>query len=176
MLTIDICKVVQLTEAMYFPGGSPLFDWLRPYICLLAGALFGAGWCCYVDAIVYSAVVTQSAYAFIYYLPGIIATFAVLLMGCVSREAAHGEGFADEGATCRARAVLLLAYMCSLGSLTFAAVLLFICKVNNEQGGKKYVDLWIPTSALVQSTSILMSGLLYWMFRSDSGSDSYALI
>lgn len=48
----------------------------------LAGAVFGAGWWFWVDAVVCSAV----AVSFLHYLPGIFASLAALMFNCVRRE------------------------------------------------------------------------------------------
>ncbi|RZC54295.1 hypothetical protein C5167_013155 [Papaver somniferum] len=47
-----------------------------------AGAVFGAGWWFWVDAVVCSAV----AVSFVHYLPGIFASFAALMFNCVRKE------------------------------------------------------------------------------------------
>ncbi|KGN50994.1 hypothetical protein Csa_008144 [Cucumis sativus] len=48
----------------------------------VAGAVFGAGWWFWVDAVVCSSV----AVSFVHYLPGIFASFAALMFNCVRKE------------------------------------------------------------------------------------------
>ncbi|CAL5348318.1 unnamed protein product [Camellia sinensis] len=48
----------------------------------VAGAVFGAGWWFWVDAVVCSSV----AVSFLHYLPGIFASLAALMFNCVRRE------------------------------------------------------------------------------------------
>lgn len=48
----------------------------------IAGAVFGAGWWFWVDAVVCSSI----AVSFLHYLPGIFASLAALMFNCVRRE------------------------------------------------------------------------------------------
>ncbi|KAJ0733261.1 hypothetical protein HanPI659440_Chr11g0406361 [Helianthus annuus] len=48
----------------------------------VAGAVFGAGWWFWVDAVVCSAVKVS----FLHYLPGIFASLAALMFNCVRRD------------------------------------------------------------------------------------------
>ncbi|KAE8077392.1 hypothetical protein FH972_015959 [Carpinus fangiana] len=48
----------------------------------VAGAVFGAGWWFWVDAVVCSSVKVS----FVHYLPGIFASFAALMFNCVRKE------------------------------------------------------------------------------------------
>ncbi|MFS7983653.1 hypothetical protein Hanom_Chr11g00977021 [Helianthus anomalus] len=48
----------------------------------IAGAVFGAGWWFWVDAVVCSAVKVS----FLHYLPGIFASLAALMFNCVRRD------------------------------------------------------------------------------------------
>ncbi|PWZ24395.1 hypothetical protein Zm00014a_029804 [Zea mays] len=54
----------------------------------VAGAVFGAGWWFWVDAVVCSA----AAVPFLHYLPGFFASFAALMFNCVNREDI-GDGY-----------------------------------------------------------------------------------
>ncbi|CAN1143661.1 hypothetical protein LINPERPRIM_LOCUS26628 [Linum perenne] len=48
----------------------------------VSGAVFGAGWWFWVDAVVCSSVQVS----FVHYLPGIFASFAALMFNCVRKE------------------------------------------------------------------------------------------
>ncbi|CAD6250624.1 unnamed protein product [Miscanthus lutarioriparius] len=54
----------------------------------VAGAVFGAGWWFWVDAVVCSA----AAVPFLHYLPGFFASFAALMFNAVNREDI-GDGY-----------------------------------------------------------------------------------
>lgn len=62
----------------------------------LAGAVFGAGWWIWVDAVVCSSV----KISFLHYLPGIFASFAALMFNCVRRDELHDYSPYDDEA-CR---------------------------------------------------------------------------
>ncbi|XP_047050048.1 transmembrane protein 50 homolog [Lolium rigidum] len=59
----------------------------------VAGALFGAGWWFWVDAVVCSAVKVS----FIHYLPGIFASVSALMFNCVSKEDLGGDYYSAYG-------------------------------------------------------------------------------
>lgn len=63
-------------------------------------ALFGAGWWAWCDVILRSAVVKHTTVGAAYYIPGIVATLAVILMACIRRDDSDGYiGYDDEGDT-----------------------------------------------------------------------------
>lgn len=68
------------------------------------------------------------------YLPGLIATLALVMINCVRRDEVAGldpYGGNDEGAYARSRAWLFLSYLVSFGSVA-GAVLLFLKHPSSE--------------------------------------------
>jgi hypothetical protein len=61
----------------------------------LAGALFGAGWWCFLDSIAYSRAVVGANVSGTAWVPGCVATLAFLLMCCGQR--GEADYFGDEG-------------------------------------------------------------------------------
>lgn len=145
-----------------------LIEAVQPYGMLSAGALFGAGWWCWCDVIVRSSLVQQSAVGFVYYIPGIVATLAVILMSLLRRDDADYVGYGDEGDQCRNKCGLFLAYCCSFGSIAGAVVVLLMLK---QQGG----DIMIGVGSVCQTAILCLSGLITWLSKSSEASDNSLL-
>jgi hypothetical protein len=64
----------------------------------LAGAVFGAGWWFWVDAVACSQDVTVP---FLHYLPGIFASLAALMFNCVRQDELQDYSPFDDGEACR---------------------------------------------------------------------------
>lgn len=111
-----------------------LLEVVRPHAMLAAGALFGAGWACWADVVVRRAMVDGASVPAVYYLPGAVATLAVVLLAVVRREddSSSYVGYADEGDTCRNKCALFLAYCLAFGSVSGAVVVLLLLR---QQGG-----------------------------------------
>ncbi|GMI89613.1 hypothetical protein HRI_002630600 [Hibiscus trionum] len=84
----------------------------------VAGAVFGAGWWFWVDAVVCSSVNVP----FLHYLPGIFASIAALMFNCVRREDIDYSPY-DDGEW-RLKLWLFLAYVVSFVSLAASVGLL----------------------------------------------------
>ncbi|KAK9820630.1 hypothetical protein WJX72_012547 [[Myrmecia] bisecta] len=137
---------------------------------MLAGALFGAGWWCWVDTIVYSKAVKAENFPFTYWLPGFVATLALILMNLVSRDdlASYSDSYGDEGAATRARCWLFFAYVIAFSAVGGSAAIL-ITAVQKDQ------YIWAGRGTLLQSGLILASALLFWAFRTENSDSSYGL-
>lgn len=66
-------------------GQPPVLESLSQYGSLISGVLFGAGWWLWIDAVVHSKTVLDQDFTPLFLVPGLIATFAALLMSCVKR-------------------------------------------------------------------------------------------
>jgi hypothetical protein len=64
---------------------------------LLAGALFGAGWCCWLDSMIYQAAVVGVSTPFKYQGPGIAASIALVAINMIPRRELADEAW-EEGA------------------------------------------------------------------------------
>ncbi|GLJ13745.1 hypothetical protein SUGI_0219390 [Cryptomeria japonica] len=123
----------------------------------LSGAVFGAGWWIWVDAVVCS----SSKVSFLHYLPGIFASFAALMFNCVSRNDLHDYSPYDDEA-CRSRTWLFLAYVISFVSLAGSVGLLV------QDSLSKSDSTWTGVAGVLQCFFVLTSGLIYWTSRTES--------
>ncbi|KAG2489826.1 hypothetical protein HYH03_011629 [Edaphochlamys debaryana] len=142
---------------------------VQPHATFSAGVLFGIAWWVWADALLYSVAVAGSSFAPMTLLPGLVATGAVVLMNCVSREEVVAD-YLDEAATMRAKLLLLLSYLISLGAIGASVWLL----VQDQQRGS---DLWVGASGVLQTCLVLTAGMLCWFFHaSEESSLGYAYI
>ncbi|KAI7745876.1 hypothetical protein M8C21_007297 [Ambrosia artemisiifolia] len=139
----------------------------------VAGAVFGAGWWFWVDAVVCSSVQVS----FLHYLPGIFASLAALMFNCVRREDIDYSPY-EEGEWrnfYRGRMAvmgiwdlqmlklwLFLAYVVSFVSLA-ASVGLLIQDSLVPEGP----SAWTGTAGVLQCVLVLISGLVYWTSHSE---------
>mmetsp|Transcript_34595 Transcript_34595/g.61705 ORF Transcript_34595/g.61705 Transcript_34595/m.61705 type:complete len:172 (-) Transcript_34595:553-1068(-) len=150
------------------PAAQSLWEEKAPlYGPGVAGALFGAGWWFFVDAIVYSSAVHGSKPPGILCLPGIIASLALVMINCIRRDQISGgyDSF-DEGSLCRSKFWLFLSYVVSFSSVVFAVWLLI---AHNGEGTE---HAWSSIAGLFQVVFILGSGLVFFLTRTaneDSG-------
>ncbi|XP_057532360.1 uncharacterized protein LOC130810354 isoform X1 [Amaranthus tricolor] len=112
----------------------------------IAGAVFGAGWWFWVDAVVCSAV----AVSFVHYLPGIFASLAALMFNCVRKEDIDYSPY-DEGEW-RLKLWLFLAYVISFVSLA-ASVGLLIQDALVPSGP----SAWTGVAGVLQCVFVLIS-------------------
>lgn len=127
----------------------------------LAGALFAAGWSAQADA----AVTAPHRLPFLRYLPGILSTFAMVLMATVRRsdvEAYSQNGYDGDGGdvVCRARGALFLAYCLSFASLALAASGLLL-----SGGG------WVGAAGVLNCLFVLAAGLVMFVAGGDADGD-----
>ncbi|KAJ7563628.1 hypothetical protein O6H91_03G117700 [Diphasiastrum complanatum] len=123
----------------------------------LAGAIFGAGWWFWVDAVVCS----QSTVPFLHYLPGIFASLAALMFNCVKKEDLQEYSSYDDGEGCRSRTWLFLAYVISFVSLAGSVGMLV-----QDSLVPKGPSTWTGVAGVLQCFLILISGLVFWTSRS----------
>ncbi|KAL9271675.1 Transmembrane protein 50-like protein [Drosera capensis] len=107
-----------------------------------SGAVFGAGWWFWVDAVVCSSVKVS----FVHYLPGIFASLAALMFNCVRKEDIDYSPY-EEGEW-RLKLWLFLAYVISFVSLAASVGLLI--KDALEKSG---TSAWTGTAGVLQCRS-----------------------
>lgn len=134
---------------------------------MAAGALFGAGWWCFVDAIVLSKAILGEKVPFVYWVPGFVATIALVLMNLVPRESLNSDGLSDdEDYNTKSRCWLFLSYLVAFGSVGGAGAV-FVKAVTKQD----HVGLGV--GVLLQAGFVLLSALLLWAFRTPSDSSDY---
>eukprot|EP00891_Asterochloris_glomerata_P000413 jgi/Astpho2/413/e_gw1.00011.181.1_t len=134
---------------------------LRAYGPGIAGALFGAGWWCWADAVVYTSSTSHERIPATFWLPAVAATLALIFINLISRDDLHN--IQD-----RARMWLLFSYVVAFGSVA-GAVTVLIVSVQNHHA------LWVGAASLLQCGLILIAALLFWAYRTadDSGYVGY---
>lgn len=135
----------------------------KTYGPVLSGALFGAGWWFWVDAVCSS----DMKIPFVQYLPGIIATIALIMINAVRMEELQELDSFDDAAYCRSRIWLFFCYMVSFGAIVGSVVILL----------QHYVGttiVWPGVAGIFQVTLVLGSALLLWVSRTPTdSSDNY---
>jgi len=134
---------------------------IKRYGTGLAGAGFGVGWWFFIDA----CVTATAKVSFPNYLPGIAATFALLLVNAVRWDEVQSyDPWDDDGVYCRSRVWLLLAYLVSGGAIAGAAVVMI------HSGGSL-----LGMACVMQVACILGAALLFFVSRSEGegGGDGY---
>ncbi|XP_010277682.1 PREDICTED: transmembrane protein 50 homolog isoform X1 [Nelumbo nucifera] len=110
-----------------------------------AGAVFGAGWWFWVDAVVCSSVKV----GFVHYLPGIFASLAALMFNCVKRDDIDYSPY-EEGEW-RLKLWLFLAYVVSFVSLAASVGLLV-----QDALVKSGPSAWTGTAGVLQCVLVLI--------------------
>lgn len=125
----------------------------------VAGAVFGAGWWFWVDAVVCSA----AAVPFLHYLPGFFASFAALMFNCVNREDI-GDGYYSpyDDSEWRVKLWLFISYVVSFVSLA-GAVGFLVQDALTDTGP----SAWTGSAGILQCVFVLVSGLIYWTCHSE---------
>lgn len=136
----------------------------------LAGALFGAGWWCWTDALVYQQAVLGVAYPWKYNWPGIVATLAMAMINLLPRRdlAEAGEGM-EEGGEFRARLWLFVSFLIAAGAVAGSVAVLVLASQQPDLAG-------IGVGSVLQCGLILGSSILFWAFRSGEGDSGYGYI
>ncbi|KAH9572455.1 hypothetical protein CY35_02G151400 [Sphagnum magellanicum] len=122
----------------------------------LAGAVFGAGWWFWFDAVVCSEITVP----FLHYLPGIFASLASLMFNCVRRDELQDYSPFDDGEGCRSRTWLFLSYVIAFVSLAGSAGMLVQDALLPDTPSS-----WTGVAGVLQCTCVLASGLMYWTSR-----------
>ncbi|KAB2046232.1 hypothetical protein E1A91_D01G220300v1 [Gossypium mustelinum] len=111
----------------------------------VAGAVFGAGWWFWVDAVVCSSV----HISFVHYLPEIFASIAALMFNCVGKDDIDYSPY-DEGEW-RLKLWLFLAYVVSFVSLAASVGLLM-----QDSLVTSGPSLWTGTAGVLQCVFVLI--------------------
>ncbi|KAG4163600.1 hypothetical protein ERO13_D01G181900v2 [Gossypium hirsutum] len=111
----------------------------------VAGAVFGAGWWFWVDAVVCSSV----HISFVHYLPEIFASIAALMFNCVRKDDIDYSPY-DEGEW-RLKLWLFLAYVVSFVSLAASVGLLM-----QDSLVTSGPSLWTGTAGVLQCVFVLI--------------------
>ncbi|CAI9764056.1 unnamed protein product [Fraxinus pennsylvanica] len=124
----------------------------------VAGAVFGAGWWFWVDAVFCSSVKVP----FVHYLPGIFASLAALMFNSVKKDDIidHYSPY-DEGEW-RGKLWLFIAYIVSFISLAASVGLLI-----QDALVKTGPSAWTGVAGVLQCVFVLISGLMYWTCNSE---------
>eukprot|EP01025_Chloroclados_australasicus_P040529 TRINITY_DN4238_c0_g1_i3.p2 TRINITY_DN4238_c0_g1~~TRINITY_DN4238_c0_g1_i3.p2 ORF type:complete len:189 (+),score=15.24 TRINITY_DN4238_c0_g1_i3:79-567(+) len=125
----------------------------------IAGALFGAGWFFWIDAIVSA----SSKPPFPQYLPGFIATIAVIMINIVRRDELADYDPFDQGNYCRSRLWLLICYIISFGAVIGA---IWNMTQNYALADKSGEDVWPGVAGIFQVLFLLGSGMVMFVSRS----------
>ncbi|KAJ6819696.1 transmembrane protein 50A [Iris pallida] len=125
----------------------------------VAGAVFGAGWWFWVDAVVCSSVKVS----FLHYLPGIFASVAALMFNCVNKDDISYDYYSPYGdSEWRLKLWLFVAYVVSFVSLS-GAVGLLVQDALTDKGPA----VWTGVAGIFQCVFVLISGLMYWTVHSE---------
>lgn len=130
----------------------------KAYGPIASGALFGAGWWFWLDAVVCSGVKVP----FDQYIPGIVATLALVMINCIRRDDLVEYDPFDDGGFCRSRFWLFLSYVVSFASVVGSVwVLMQHYAANPAAAG----NVWPGVAGVFQVSCILGSGLLFFVSR-----------
>ncbi|KAI7842783.1 hypothetical protein COHA_003529 [Chlorella ohadii] len=160
--------------ARWFIEGEVDYDWwlgqLQSWGPVVAGALFGAGWWCWADALVYQKAVVGSPYPFSYNWPGIVATLALVMINLLPRrDLAEAGDSLEEGGEFRARLWLFVSFLIAAGAVAGSVAVLIAAQQQKELAG-------LGVGSVLQCGLILLSSILLWAFRSGESSSGYGYI
>mmetsp|Transcript_28844 Transcript_28844/g.52979 ORF Transcript_28844/g.52979 Transcript_28844/m.52979 type:complete len:166 (+) Transcript_28844:36-533(+) len=145
-------------------------DKSKVYGPIISGALFGAGWWFWIDAVACSTV----SVPFDRYIPGLIATLALIMINCIRRDDLADYDPFDEASYCRSRTWLFISYIVSFSSIIAAIWVMILHYVSNPALSSG--DKWTGAAGVFQVTFILGSGLTFFASRTPSSDSSYGLI
>ncbi|CEP02404.1 Transmembrane protein 50A [Plasmodiophora brassicae] len=125
-------------------------------VCMGAGALCGLAWWLFIDGASYAARI-GAPILWYYTLPGILVTFAAIIMIGIDWESLRGNVFGGPEVS-QARFWFLVSVAIFTGSLVFAVVIL----VNKYSGpDNANVDSWPGVSILLQTILIYASSITF---------------
>ncbi|EFN52202.1 hypothetical protein CHLNCDRAFT_139017 [Chlorella variabilis] len=159
--------------AKWFIEGEVDWDYyneqLRQWGPVAAGALFGAGWWCWADALVYQQAVVGEPSPFKYNWPGIVATIALVCINMLPRRdlAEAGEAW-EEGGEFRARLWLFLSFLVAAGAVAGSVAVLLAATSATQTKDLSAVGV----GSVLQCGLILAASTLLWAFRSGEGDSS----
>ena len=127
---------------------------LNEYGTGVAGALFGAGWWVWIDAVTCA----YRKIPFAHHLPGIIMTLSIILINCVGKgELSNTFGNQSQ----RAKLWLLVSYVISMAALIGSLWSL-------AQNYAPTPHAWPGVAGVLQCAFILAGGLMFWGVRGQS--------
>lgn len=135
---------------------------------LLAGVLFGAGWCCWLDSMIYQAAVVGVRTPIKYQGPGIASTVALVAINLIPRRDLADEAW-GEGGEFPARLWLFCSFLIALGAVAGSVAVLVATTSSEGLAG-------VGVGSVLQSFLILASSLIFWAFRSDGSQGGYGAI
>lgn len=118
----------------------------------LSGAAFGCGWWAWADGVL----AASHKVPFVQWLPGLVATLALLLINSVRWDEIQGLDPWDEDVYCRSRTWMLIAYGTSVGAMVGAAAVMI-----GVGGGA------VGLACVLQVACILGAALLFFLSRSE---------
>ncbi|GAX76275.1 hypothetical protein CEUSTIGMA_g3719.t1 [Chlamydomonas eustigma] len=157
-------------SAEYFISPALIQWWnenARRWGPIVSGVLFGAGWWFWADAIALS----PHRVPFDQYLPGIIATLALVMINLIRKDELADIDPFDDASYCRARVWLFLSYVVSFASLV-AAVWVMIQHYSSNPDFTP-AEKWPGAAGIFQVSFILGSALLFFISRTPGNSSSY---
>ncbi|KAL6055087.1 hypothetical protein QOT17_015751 [Balamuthia mandrillaris] len=150
-----------------------LFDcrssWFRhAFFSGFAGCLFAAAWLIWIDG----ALVGNKFEGFIapkwwFYLPGVVATFVLLMMNMVSLGDLRNQAFFSEEVSKRVRAWLFVTFAIGFGCI--AASIWMSVDLYSNQGGK----VWPGVALVMQSILILTSSVILLFTRREEEEEDW---
>ncbi|GMH44975.1 hypothetical protein BSKO_12932 [Bryopsis sp. KO-2023] len=150
-------------DAFWDTVGTFWEDKAKEYGPVMSGMLFGCGWWMWMDAVLVNG--KDHHIPAVQFFPGIIATLAVIVMSCISREDVREYDPFDDDAMCRSRFWLLISYILSLGAVVGGVWMLV-----QDYATKDGVDIWPGVAGLCQVFMVLASGLVFFLSRTSSDS------
>lgn len=157
--------------AKWFIEGEVDWDYyqelLQSWGPALAGALFGAGWWCWADALVYQKAVVGQDPPFKYNWPGIVATLAMVMINMLPRRDLADEG-REEGEEFRARLWLFISFLIAAGAVAGSVAVLVSASQQADM-------VSVGVGSVLQCGLILAGSILFWAFRSGDR-DSFGYI
>ncbi|KAG2448465.1 hypothetical protein HYH02_006357 [Chlamydomonas schloesseri] len=135
---------------------------------ILSGALFGAGWWFWVDAVC----INHHKIPFDQYLPGLIATLALVMINCIRRDDLVEIDPFDDASFCRSRLWLFVSYIVSFASIVAAVWVMLAHYAHNPD--LSAADKWPGAAGIFQVTFILGSGLLFFVSRTPTDTGGYS--
>ena len=99
-------------------------------------------------------------------MPGILATFAMIMINCTRREDLANPEYLSEGVECRLKFWLFFSYVVAFGSLFGSVWVLLDSRQQDEH-------VWAGAVGVGQCTLIIAAGLVMWLFRAPGEESIY---
>eukprot|EP00162_Nutomonas_longa_P010002 comp19637_c0_seq1/m.37605 comp19637_c0_seq1/g.37605 ORF comp19637_c0_seq1/g.37605 comp19637_c0_seq1/m.37605 type:complete len:145 (-) comp19637_c0_seq1:19-453(-) len=128
--------------------------------CYVSGALFGGAWWVFIDGVAFAHLNrsgVEEKFKFVYWLPGIFATIAHIMVNLVSY-----RRFKDETEFVGQMRAWLFLWFSTLFACIVGAIFVFI----DEMGSKSYPGL----AVFLQNIIIMLSTMILWFGRGSSDS------